>query len=378
MSNPLRDLQNEGVSVWLDFLSRDLVKSGRLQNYIDRDGLKGETSNPTIFQKSISEGSDYDAQILELARQNYSPEQITWELMIADVQAAADVFRPLYDSSGGWHGLVSLELDPTLAHDTQGSLRQARVLREKVNRPNVMFKVPGTPEGLPVIEELIAEGFNVNITLLFSVTRYEQVIDRYMKGLETRVARGQPVDRIASVASFFVSRVDTEVDRRLEVARAADPSRAAAADALKGRIAVANARVAYEKFEEHTASPRWKALAGKGARVQRPLWASTSTKNPAYSDILYVYELIGPDCINTMPEETMDAFRDHGKVERTITPESIARAHKDIQLLGELGVDLVEVTEDFLVRDGVKKFADSYRLLLDTVAREREKLLSKA
>lgn len=372
--NPLLQLQDEDVSMWLDYLSRDQMNSGGLQKLIDHDGLRGETSNPSIFQKAISEGQSYNEQINELALKKMSAEEICWELMIADVTRACDVFRPLYDRSSGRHGYVSLECNPLLADDTAAELKQARELWSRVNRPNLLIKVPGTKAGLPVIETCLYEGINVNVTLLFAVQRHEEVMDCYMRALERRVAEGKPIDRIASVASFFVSRVDTEVEKRL----AKLGGDAQKTQSVLGWVAVANAQVAYMKFEEHFGTDRWKKLQAKGGFYQLPLWASTSTKNPKYSDTLYVAELIGPHCVNTMPEETIDAFRDHGVVKRTLTAENGKKALQTLATLKELGVDLDDVCLNTLEREGVQKFADAYHQLVNAVAKEREKELSRA
>jgi transaldolase len=374
-NNPLLQLQSEGVSVWLDYLSRDLMGGGGLQKLIDNDGLRGETSNPSIFQAAISKGDAYNAQINDLAQKGMSAESICWELMIADVQRACDMFRPLYDSTEGRHGFVSLECSPLLADKTEEELAQARDLWKRVHRPNLMVKVPGTKAGLPVIEEALADGININVTLLFSAKRYEEVIEVFMRALERRVREGKPVDRIASVASFFVSRVDTEVEKRLGKISGLGAEQS---EKLHGTVAVANALVAYELFERQFASDRWKALEAKGARLQNPLWASTSTKNPKYSDTLYVAELIGPHCVNTMPEETVDAFRDHGQVKRTLTSEAAKQAHQTLALLAEVGVDIDDVTLNTLEREGVQKFNDAYNQLLSAVSKEREIELSRA
>ncbi|MBM3461595.1 MAG: transaldolase [Armatimonadetes bacterium] len=370
--NPLLKLQEEGVSVWLDYLSRDLTNGGGLKRFIDNDGMRGETSNPTIFQKSISEGQSYDAQIVALGKQDKNAEDICWELMVTDVRAACDVFRPLFDASGGEHGHVSLEVNPLFARDTEKSIGQGRDLWKRVDRPNLFIKVPATSEGLPVIETLLYEGINVNVTLLFAVQRYEEVILTYLKALERRAAEGRSVD-ILSVASFFVSRVDSEVEKRFDKLEAAAKTEA---DALRGKVAIANARVAYGKFQEHFEGSRFAALKAKGAKVQRPLWASTSTKNPTYKDTMYVDDLIGPDCVNTMPQETIDAFRDHGTVKRTLTAQTIADGHRRLEALAKVGVDLDDVTLNTLIKEGVQKFADSYNSLIAAVEKEREKLLS--
>lgn len=366
-SNPLRRLHDQGVSVWLDYLDRNLMDTGRLQALIDDDGIRGETSNPTIFQQGVSKGKEYADDIRRLAAGGRSTEEICWEIMVGDVRRACDIFRPLYEKSGGAHGYVSLELDPTFAHKTDESLAQGRELWKRVDRANLMIKVPGTEEGLPVIESLLSEGMNINVTLLFAVSRYEEVMDAFLRGVGKRAGDGKPVDRVASVASFFVSRVDTEADARLDALVSADASLAPRADALRGKIAVANTRLAYRAFEKRFAGPEWKKLAAKGARLQNPLWASTGTKNKAYSDILYVQELIGPHCVNTMPDATIDAYRDHGAPVRTLTAENAAEAERVIDGLGALGVDIDDITTNTLVKDGVEKFEKSYDELLATI-----------
>lgn len=371
-TNPLLLLQTEGVSVWLDYLSRDLMNGGGLQKLIDDDGLRGETSNPSIFQKAIAGGDGYREQLKALAAQGLDAEAIVWELMIADVQRACDMFRPLYDATEGRHGFVSLECNPHLADETERELTQARELWKRVDRPNLLVKVPGTKAGLPVIEQALYEGINVNVTLLFAVQRYDEVMNAYMRALERRVDEGKPIDRIASVASFFVSRVDTEAERRLKGVSSPEVA------SILGKIAVANAQVAYGAYECQMASERWKALVAKGARVQNPLWASTSVKNKAYPDTLYVADLIGPDCVNTMPEETVDAFRDHGVVARTLTAANCAEARRVLETLKQLGVDLDDVTLNTLEREGVQKFNEAYDQLLAAVAGAREQELSRA
>lgn len=366
----LKSLYQAGVSVWLDSLSRAMLKDGTLEKMIDEDGLRGQTSNPSIFQAAVSKGSHYDEGIKEGVRRGESVEQLCWRLMVEDVQQACDMFRPLYDSSKGEDGFVSLELDPTKAHDTKGSLAQARELWPLVDRPNLMLKVPGTTEGLPVVEELVAEGMNVNVTLLFSVKRYEEVMEAFMKGLEKRVAAGQSIERQASVASFFVSRVDTEADRRLDGVDGHEQTVAG----LRGKVAVANARIAYQAFQARFRSDRWKTLENKGARLQRPLWASTSTKNPDYRDTLYVDDLIGPHCVNTMPESTLEAFEDHGTVAQTLTDKTMAEAARVLADLERVGVDLDDITLNTLVVEGVEKFAEAYRELLEAVGRSMQEL----
>ncbi|MEW6277632.1 MAG: transaldolase [Candidatus Eremiobacterota bacterium] len=366
MSNRLQALFDEGVSVWVDSLSREMLRSGRLAKWIADDGVRGQTSNPTIFEGAISKGKDYDPQSKELADQGMHTEAIAWELMVTDVRAACDVFRPLYDSSGGTDGFVSLELHPGYAHETEKSLVQARELWKRVDRPNLMLKVPGTTEGLPVVEQLLYEGFNINVTLLFSVARYGEVIEAHQRALERRHSEGKPLT-MASVASFFVSRVDSEADKRLDKLAAQNPDLGGKISDLRGEIAVANARLAYALFEKRYSTERWEKLAAAGARVQRPLWASTSTKNPSYPDTLYVHELIGAHCVNTMPVETMDAFRDHGVVAVTLNDENLVDAKEVLANLAVLGVDLDDICLNTLVVEGVKKFYDSYQSLLAAV-----------
>ena len=377
MANPLVRLQEVGVSPWLDNLKRDMF-DGPLERMIREDGIRGQTSNPTIFQKAISQGSLYNESILELARAGKSAEDLVWDLMIQDVQTACDAFRPLYEASSGRDGYVSLELDPTKAHDTDGSLAQARELVPRVGRPNLMIKVPATEAGLPVATALLAEGVNVNVTLLFSLERYGEVLDAWFAGLERRLEQGLPLAGVHSVASFFVSRVDTEAEKRMDRRVQEEPGLRAEIDALRGRIAVANARLAYEHFERRVSGERWERLKAAGAAVQRPLWASTSTKNPAYSDTIYVDELIGPACVNTMPDETIVAFRDHGTVKRTLTPETFADAHEVLGRFAALGFDLEDITHNTLVTEGVEKFAASYLELVDAVRAARERLLARA
>ncbi len=356
----LQKLHELGVSLWLDSLSREMLNSGELERRIKEDALRGQTSNPSIFEKAVSKGNSYDASVLELAQAGKSRDEICWALMVDDVQRACDMFRSLYDQSQGGDGFVSLELDPTKAHDTAFSTQQGKDLWAAVNRPNLMLKVPATKEGIPVVEELIAAGFNINITLLFSVDRYRQVMDAFMKGLERRQKAGQSVAGIASVASFFVSRVESEVDKRFD-ALDKDTSE------LRGKVAVANARAAYAAFLEVFGSERWKALEAAGAQLQRPLWASTSTKNDAYPDTLYVDDLIGEHCVNTVPEETLDAFADHGTLKKTLTSENLAEAARVMKRVAEVGVDMADVTDNTLVTEGVDKFAKSFNSLLATI-----------
>ncbi len=352
--NPLVRLGRLGQSPWYDYITRDLVTSGALARLIAEDGLLGMTSNPTIFEKAVAGSDRYDDDIRDHAASGRSPKEIFEVLAVADVQAACDAFRPVWEATDRVDGLVSLEVDPTLARDTAGTVAEASRLWAAVGRPNAMIKIPGTREGLPAIVQSLAEGINVNVTLLFAVTRYEEVIDAFMTGLERRVALGRPVDGIRSVASFFVSRVDGKADPRLD-RTGADP-------ALRGTAAIANACDAYGRFQRAFASPRWAALAGAGARVQRPLWASTSTKDPAYPDVYYVEALVAPDTVNTLPPATFDAYRDHGRPEIRIH-DGVARAPARLAALAAAGVDLAAITR-VLEDEGVASFAASYASLL--------------
>ena len=356
----LEDLfREQRQSPWIDDLRRSYVREGGLEKLVGL-GIRGVTSNPTIMTRAIEAGSDYDAQFGELVRANVPIEDAYWELVLADVVGALDILRPLYEASDGGDGFVSIEVAPGLAHDTAGTIAAARALSERVERPNVLVKIPATPEGLPAIEEAIAAGEKINVTLIFSLERYEAVIEAYLDGLERLAGAGGSLAKVASVASFFVSRVDTEVDRRLEAiaAAAAGTSRAGRALELRGKAALAQAQLAYEIFRERFSSSRFAALAGAGARPQRPLWASTSTKNPAYPDLLYVDGLIGPDTVNTMPPETAEAFNDHGAVARTVD-SGVAESREVLAAIAEIGVDLEDVTEH-LETAGVAAFAKSF------------------
>ncbi|HEU5169854.1 MAG TPA: transaldolase [Gemmatimonadales bacterium] len=355
MSNPLVRLGELGQSPWYDFITRDLVTSGELARLIRDDGLLGMTTNPTIFEKAIAGGEVYDEDVRRLAAAGRTPAEIVEAVAVADVRAACDLFAPVYERTGGRDGLVSIEVPPTLADDTEGTVRGARRLWTAVDRPNAMIKIPGTRAGLPAITRCIADGINVNVTLLFAVPRYEEVFAAYAEGLEARITRGLPVDRVASVASFFVSRVDTAVDPMLD--RLGGP-----AAELRGTIAIANAAVAWRAFRRMTAQPRWTALGGRGAQVQRPLWASTSTKDPRYADVHYVEALVAPDTVNTLPPETFAAYRDHGRPEVRIHAQ-LGVADRRLAALARLGVSLAEVTAR-LEEEGVRKFAASYTSLL--------------
>jgi transaldolase/glucose-6-phosphate isomerase len=366
-TNPLVALGQAGQSPWLDYIHRGMIASGELARRIAEDGIRGVTSNPTIFEKAVATGHDYDEQITALARGGATLLEAYKAIVTDDIRAAADVLRPVYDASRGDDGYVSLEVDPDLARDTKATIARARELFDAVGRPNVMIKIPGTKEGLPAVEETIASGIPVNVTLIFSVKRYMEVAEAYIRGLERLLDGGGDPRKVASVASFFVSRVDTAVDPLLlaTVERWPGSPKAETALSLIGKLAVANARLAYGRFGEIRSSPRWKVLAARGARVQRPLWASTGTKNPNYSDVKYVEELIGPDTVNTMPPQTMDAFRDHGAVADTLSGAGAdAKAVLDDYALMETGIEEVCAR---LEMEGVKSFLDSYRKLLAAV-----------
>ncbi len=374
--NPLRRLAEKGQAVWLDFLSRDIIKNGALERLIKDDGVAGVTSNPSIFEKAIGASNHYDAEIARLVGSGETAIGAIYErLTAADIAAAADKLRPLYDDSGGRHGFVSLEVSPYLAMDTAATTAEARRLWQAVGRENIFIKVPGTQPGIPAIRQLLGEGVNVNVTLLFSQNVYEQVVEAFFAGLEDRAAAGRPIARVASVASFFVSRIDTAVDRLLAqaIARTNDAAKRGALERLCGEVAIANARAAYRRWQRRFSGPRWQRLADLGAKPQRLLWASTGTKNPAYSDVLYVEELIGPETINTMPAATMDAFRDHGRVRDSLTedPEETARI---LAALDRAGISLDRVTSD-LAEEGVALFSDAFDKLNGAIAAKRRRAL---
>ncbi|HJQ40070.1 MAG TPA: bifunctional transaldolase/phosoglucose isomerase [Thermoanaerobaculia bacterium] len=357
-SNPLAELAKTGQSVWYDQMERKLITTGKLQQMIDDDDLRGMTSNPTIFEKAIGGSDDYDGQLRMLASQNKSRDEIYDELVIDDIGKAADIFRPVYDKTHGDDGFVSPEVSPLLARDTAGTVAEAKRLFARLGRPNVMIKIPATSEGIPAIEESIAAGININVTLIFSNDVYAQVIEAYLRGLERRVANGEPVGDIASVASFFVSRIDTLADKE-------------APESLQGKVAIANAKLAYQLFKQIFSSPRFLKLRDQGARVQRPLWASTGTKNPKYSDVLYIESLIGPDTVNTIPPATYEAFKDHGRVIMTLE-QGVADAQR---VLDEFGADkLAKITEK-LTADGVKSFDESFNQLMGTIEARRDAAL---
>ena len=361
MQTPITQLVNLGQSIWYDNIERRLLQNGELAAMIGRGDIRGLTSNPSIFNNAIAKSTDYDADLLPLAKAGKTPVEIFEALAVDDIRAAADLLRPLYNETNGGDGYVSLEVNPTLAHESEATLSEAKRLWAWVDRPNLMIKIPATIEGLPAIRQAIAAGINVNVTLIFSIERYQAVMDAYLSGLEDRLAQGLPLDRIASVASFFVSRIDVAVDRQLE---ALGSERAAA---LLGKTAIANARLAYQAFKAVFNSDRFAGLKAAGAQLQRPLWASTGTKNPAYSDTLYVDELIGPHTVNTMPPATLDAFRDHGQAALTIEAD-LAGASQVMAELAALDISLDDVTRTLEV-DGVKAFADAFASLLATIER---------
>ena len=360
----LQKLAERGQSIWIDNLSRQLVHGGGLQKLIDESFVTGVTSNPTIFQKAISQSDDYDDQLRALLETTDDPREVFFRLAEDDVRDACDVLLPVWERTNGVDGYVSIEVDPWLAFDTEGTFEQAIALHEAIDRPNLHVKIPATMAGLPAIEDCIARGKSINITLIFSLERYRAVVEAYLRGLERLVAGGGDPSKVASVASFFVSRVDTETDKRLE---------ALGNTTLQGKLAIANAKLAYRHFEQTFSGPRWDFLAGKGASKQRPLWASTSTKNPAYPDVLYVEELIGPDTVDTMPPETVEAFADHGEVRGDTVREGVAEAERLLDELSAVGIDYDDVVET-LEDEGVRKFADSFDELIDGIRAKRGEL----
>jgi transaldolase len=372
--NPLRKLGELGQSVWMDFIHRGMLTSGELGRLIEEDGLRGVTSNPSIFEKAIAESQDYDEAIQSQVRQGNTIEMIYQNLTVTDIQLTADLFRSIHEQTDGRDGFVSLEVSPHLAHDTIGTIAEARRLRLAVDRPNVMIKVPGTPEGLPAIRQLIGEGINVNVTLLFGLQRYREVADAYLTGLETLSSAGKPLHQVASVASFFLSRIDVLVDPMLEKLIQSGSPHSGLAASLRGETAIASAKIAWEIYQAIFSSDRFRTLAVRGARPQRLLWASTGTKNPAYSDVKYVEPLIGPETINTMPLETLQAYRDHGNPVTRLA-EGLDHAHRVLQSLAQLGINLDEATRQLEV-DGVDKFIKPYDQLLKKLEVKRTALLA--
>ena len=367
--NPLNRLESYGQSIWLDYLSRDALESGNLKCWIEEDGLTGVTSNPSIFEKAMVESHSYDEAEQASLDQGKTAEEIFRIESIKDIQRATDLFRPIYNKLDGKDGFVSIEVSPGVAHDSAASLEEARGLWKAVGRPNVLIKVPGTKEGLPVIEQLISEGINVNITLLFGLPRYREVTEAYQRGLERRLAAGQPINNVASVASFFLSRIDVMLDPILEGIMKQGGEKAELAKKAHGMVGIASAKVAYEIYQDVFSDERFHTLLEKGAKTQRVLWASTSTKNPAYSDVMYVEALIGPDTIDTVPLETLDAYRDHGDPAPRLT-EVVAGAHAVLDSLPQLGIDIDQVTKK-LEDEGVEKFSQAYHKLLDSLDKKR-------
>src|SRR5579883_790905 len=366
MPNPLLEVQREGQSIWYDNIRRSVISSGELQRLLD-EGILGVTSNPAIFEKAIGGGNEYDAQIKTLLRS--TPSEIFESLAVQDIRDAADVLRPVYERTSKRDGYISMEVWPELANDTQGSIEQARKLWAEIDRPNRMIKIPATPAGIPAIEQLISEGLNVNVTLIFSIDAHRQVMDAYLRGLERRSG---VLTGIASVASFFVSRVDTAVDRRLEELARNKPELAETVEGLYGKAAIANAKLAYQAFKETFTGQRFASLRERGAAVQRPLWASTGTKNPKYSDVLYIEELIGRDTVNTAPPATVTAFQDHGEVEATLE-QDVDAAKRALDQLESLGVHMAEVTQE-LLDEGVKLFQEAFDTLMGVIEAKREAL----
>ena len=364
----LHELSARGQSVWIDYLSRDLLETGGLKRMMEEDAVVGVTSNPTIFQKAISQGNAYDEQLKELLQHESDPKETFLQLAVRDVEGALDLLAPVHEANAQ-DGYVSLEVDPNFAYETKATYDEAIRLHEWIDRPNLYVKIPGTEPGLQAIEDCIAGGHSINVTLVFSLARYREVVEAYLGGLERFVESGGDPATVRSVASFFVSRVDTEADKRLEAIGTVE------ALALRGKLAIANARLAYEHYLEAFSSSRWDALAAKGALPQRCLWASTSTKNPAYRDVLYVEELIGPDTVDTMPEETMKDFQDHGEVRGDTVLEGVDEAHRLLEQLAAVGIDYDDVVAT-LEREGVQKFSDSFAELLDGVKAKRGELVA--
>jgi transaldolase len=377
-TNPLIELTQAGQSIWYDNIERKLIASGELKRLIDEDELRGVTSNPAIFEKAITGSDLYNDQLRELAERNKSASEIYEELAVRDIQSAADTLAVVYDRTGGTDGYVSLECSPLLANDTAGTIEEARRLWSWVDRSNVMIKIPGTPAGMPAVEQCIYEGININITLLFSLESYEQTVEAYLRGLERRLAESKPVSTISSVASFFVSRIDTAVDKRLGelINKSTNDEEKARLESLLGRIAIANAKMAYQRFKEIFHGDRFAKLKAAGAQVQRPLWASTSTKNPAYRDVYYVEELIGSETIDTVPPATLASFREHGIVRLTLEKD-LGEERARLQRLEEIGINLDEVTAQVLA-DGVRLFVEPFEKLLAAIQRRRDEILGRA
>jgi transaldolase/glucose-6-phosphate isomerase len=368
-ANPLKALLDYGQSPWMDYIRRDLLTGGGLKKYIDDDGLRGMTSNPAIFEKAITGSSVYADILNSPDSKKLDAKGLFEKIAIRDVQDACDIFRPVYNASKLRDGYVSLEVSPYLANDTKGTIDEARRLWKSVDRPNVMIKVPATPEGIPAIRQLLEDGLNINITLLFAQSAYELVAEAFLAALEARAAKGQDISHIASVASFFVSRIDSLIDGKLDekLKTTTDAAQKSLLESLHGKVAIANAKLTYKKYQELFGGARWKTLSAKGAQTQRLLWASTSTKNPKYRDVIYVEELIGADTVDTIPPATFDAFRDHGKLRPSLT-EDVDTARKNMENLASAGISMKEVT-DKLLADGVKLFADAFKQLLEATGK---------
>ena len=376
-TTPLLQLKDYGQSVWYDTVDREQLNNGLFKRLLNEDGIVGVTSNPTIFQKSISHGHAYDEQMDQLMREGKDTSDIYDALVITDIRTVADMLKPIYEQTNGLDGYVSLEVSPDLSHNTEATLSEARRFWKMVDRPNLMIKIPATPEGIPAVRQALLEGLNVNITLIFSIKTYREVTEAYISALEERKAEGKDLSPIASVASFFVSRVDTLVDKLLEdkVQATSDPAEQQKLKSLEGKAAIANARLVYQDFQRIFHSPRFEALKQSGAHVQRPLWASTSTKNPAYRDVLYAEELIGPDTVNTMPLETIEKFRDHGRVSLTVE-NNIPQAKAELDALEKVGISYDQVTHQ-LQDEGVQQFADSFHELMKGIEAKKNAIAEK-
>ena len=377
MTNPLIQLKALGQSVWYDNIDRTQLNSGQFKRLLDEDGVVGVTANPTIFQKSISHGDAYDAQITQLIKEGKSTNEIYEAIVLQDIRTVADILRPIYDSTNRQDGFVSLEVSPDLAHNTEGTISEVRRFWKMVDRPNLMIKIPATQEGIPAVRQALTEGINVNITLIFSIEFYRQVTDAFLTALEDRNAEGKDISHIASVASFFVSRVDTLVDKLLEdkIKATSDSAEQQMLKSLEGKAAIANARLVYQDFKRIFGTPRFETLKHSGAQVQRPLWASTSTKNPAYRDVLYAEELIGPNTVDTMPLETIENFRDHGQVRLSIE-DDIPQARADLATLEKIGIHYDQVTQQ-LLDEGVQKFADSFHELFQGIENKKQAIIEQ-
>ena len=377
MSNSLQQLQSLGQSVWYDNIDRSQLTSGQFKRMLTEDAITGVTANPTIFEKSVSAGHAYDEQMDKLISEGKSTDEIYEAMIIQDIRTVADLLRPIYDRTNGLDGYVSLEVSPELAHDTEGTINEVRRFYKMVDRPNLMIKIPGTPEGIPAIRQALVEGINVNITLIFSLETYREVTEAYISAMEERNGEGKDIMTIGSVASFFVSRVDTLVDKLLEDKAKATTDSAEQQNykSLEGKAAIANARIVYQEFKKIFHSPRFETLKHSGAHVQRPLWASTSTKNPAYRDVLYAEELIGPDTVDTMPLETIEKFSDHGKAALTIE-KNIQQSHQELDALEQIGIHYDQVTQQ-LQDEGVQKFADSFHQLFKSIDDKKQAIQQK-